>query len=60
MGRPPSRSRTNPEVHVRNCEGVGVKLPRAIRLNSFYFSVAYKKGRAMADPAWFVLGVNYG
>jgi len=26
----------NREVHVRNCEGVGVKLPRATRLFKFY------------------------
>ncbi len=25
----------NREVHVRNCEGVGVKLPRATRLRDF-------------------------
>jgi RNA-directed DNA polymerase len=29
---PVDRSRMNREVHVRNCEGVGVKLPRATRL----------------------------
>ena len=38
----------NREVHVRICEGVGVRFPHATRLRDLNFK-AKQKGRATAD-----------
>jgi len=35
----------SPQVPAGICEGVGMRFPHATRRDSFYFSVAYKKGR---------------
>ena len=40
----------NREVHVRICEGVGVRFPRATRLRYFYF-LTKKTGPPLTLPA---------